>query len=178
MEKIIKFGNIEIQKQKLHQHKAPISIKNMDNNKIVVSNKVSLDKKAFKYFIGCKDGKKNRLLYILLPKMSAYRKDFDETKYMSFLIKDDELLEKYNEILEKAKNIVKKEFDSEPVYNKKYLKSKVKSYNRKINRNFHNNKIPKEGSEFTCLSVILIDFVFRTGNNYYTQRFLRILLII
>ena len=30
--------------------------------------------------------------------MSAYRKDFDETKYMSFLIKDDELLEKYNEI--------------------------------------------------------------------------------
>ena len=30
--------------------------------------------------------------------MSAYRKDFDETKYMSFLIKHDELLEKYNEI--------------------------------------------------------------------------------
>ena len=34
----------------------------------------------------------------MLPKMSAYRRDFDETKYMSFLIKDDELLEKYNEI--------------------------------------------------------------------------------
>ena len=33
--------------------------------------------------------------------MSAYRKDFDETKYISFLIKDDELLEKYNEIWEK-----------------------------------------------------------------------------
>ena len=31
-------------------------------------------------------------------KISAYRKDFDETKYMSFLIKDDELLERYNEI--------------------------------------------------------------------------------
>ena len=30
--------------------------------------------------------------------MSAYRKDFDESKYMSFLIKDDELLEKYDEI--------------------------------------------------------------------------------
>ena len=27
--------------------------------------------------------------------MSAYRKNFDETKYVSFLIKDDELLEKY-----------------------------------------------------------------------------------
>ena len=33
--------------------------------------------------------------------MTAYRTDFGETKYMSFLIKDDELLEKYNEIWEK-----------------------------------------------------------------------------
>ena len=35
--------------------------------------------------------------------MSGYRRDFDETKYMSFLIKDDELLEKYNKIM-KIKN--------------------------------------------------------------------------
>ena len=34
--------------------------------------------------------------------MSAYRKDFDETKYISFLIKYYELLEKYNEIWEKS----------------------------------------------------------------------------
>ena len=33
--------------------------------------------------------------------MSAYRRDFDETKDVSFLIKDEELLEKYNEIWEK-----------------------------------------------------------------------------
>ena len=47
--------------------------------------------------------------------MSAQRKDFDETKYISFLIKDDEFLEKYNEIWEKVS--LKKESDSEPVYN-------------------------------------------------------------
>ena len=47
--------------------------------------------------------------------MSAYRRDFDKTKYMSVLIKDDEILEKYNEIWEKVKNSIKKEFDSEPV---------------------------------------------------------------
>ena len=41
---------------------------------------------------------KLRPLCIVLPKMSSYRRDFDETKYISFLIKDDELLEKYNEI--------------------------------------------------------------------------------
>ena len=34
--------------------------------------------------------------------MSAYRRDFDGTKYMSFLMKDDELLEKYNEIWRKS----------------------------------------------------------------------------
>ena len=29
MKKALKFGNIEIQKQKFHQHKEPISIKNV-----------------------------------------------------------------------------------------------------------------------------------------------------
>ena len=105
--------------------------------------------------------------------MSAYRKDFDETNYLSFLIKDDELLsEKYNKIWEKVENITKKEFDSKPVYNEKYLKAKIKSSNGKINTNFHNNKIPKEGSQFICLSVLLIDSVLRTGKNYYPQVFL------
>ena len=54
MEKVIKFGDIQIQKQKFHQHKGPLSIKNIDSNKIVVSNNVSVSKKAFKYFIGYK----------------------------------------------------------------------------------------------------------------------------
>ena len=41
---------------------------------------------------------KNEAFCIFLPKMTAYREDFDGTKYISLLIKDDELLEKYNEI--------------------------------------------------------------------------------
>ena len=41
---------------------------------------------------------KNEAFCIFLPKMTVYRKDFDGTKYISLLIKDDELLEKYNEI--------------------------------------------------------------------------------
>ena len=111
-------------------------------------------------------------LCVFLPKMSACRKDFDDTKCMSFLSKDDELLEKYNKVWEKVKYSIKKEFDSEPVCNGKYLKAKMTSYNQKISTNFHNNKIPKEGSQFICLSVILINSVFRTGKNYYRQVFL------
>ena len=44
---------------------------------------------------------------------------------MSCLIKDDELLETFNEIWEKVCNSIKKGFDSEPVYNEKYLKTKI-----------------------------------------------------
>ena len=78
----------------------------------------------------------------------------------------DELLETYNESWEKV-NLY-----SEPVYNAKYLKTKIKSYKGKINTNFPNNKIPKEGSQCICLLVILIDSVYRTGKSYYPQKFL------
>ena len=59
----------------------------------------------------------------------------------------------------KIKSSPKKEFDSEPVYNEKYLKAKIQSYNGKISTNFYNNKIPKEDSQYICLSIILIDSV-------------------
>ena len=101
--------------------------------------------------------------------MSAYRINLDEAKYKSFLIKDNKLLEKYNEISDNISKVVKKGFDSEPVYNEKSLKAKIKSYERKVNINFHNGKMPKEGSHCVCLSVVLIESVFKTGKNYYSQ---------
>ena len=71
---IIKFGDIKIKNQKLYQHKRSTSIKNIDINKIVVSNKVSFGKKDFKFFIDYKEARKIRPLCIFLPKMNAYRK--------------------------------------------------------------------------------------------------------
>ena len=97
------------------------------------------------------------------------KNEFNETKYVPFLIKDLELLEKCNEIFKKVGNSIKKESDSEPVYNGKYLKTKIKSYQGKINTNFDNNKTPKEGSQCIFLSVTLIDSVFRTDKNFYPQ---------
>ena len=55
---------------------------------------------------------------------------------------------------------------------KNYLKAKIKSYNAKINANFHNSKVPKEDCQYICLSKSLLDCVFRTGINYYPQVFL------
>ena len=89
---------------------------------------------------------------------------------MSFLIKDRKLLEKYNKIWKKVSNIIKKYFFSKPLYNEKYLKSKVKSYNGKINTNFDNKKIPKNCSLCICLSVILIDSVYRKRKYVVKER--------
>ena len=146
-------------KKKIHQHKGPTLIKYIDINKTVVS-------KVFKYFIGFNETTMH---------ISPFRKDFDETKYLSFLIKDDELLDKYNEIWEKVKSNLTKEFESEPVYNQKHLKAKIKSYNGKngkISTNFYNNKTPKESYQCICLPVILIHSVFRTDKNCYPEVFL------
>ena len=104
----------------------------------------------------------------MLPKISEYRRDFNQTKYLSFLIKNDELLEIWN----KVSKIIIKGFDSELVYNNKYLKTKIKSYGGKVNTTFHDDKVPKERSQYICLSVILIDAVFGIGKNYYSQVFL------
>ena len=78
--------------------------------------------------------------------MSAYKTDFDEAKYMSFLIKDNDLVKTYPQIWDKVNEVITIGFDSKPVYNKKYLKTKMESYEEKVNTNFHNDKMRKRGS--------------------------------
>ena len=43
---------------------------------------------------------------------------------------------------------------------------------KQININFHSDKIPKEVSRCICLTIVLIDSVYRTGKNCYSQVFL------
>ena len=57
----------------------------------------------------------------MLPKISTHVKTFNETNNLSFFIRDNELLKKY-----------KKDLRSKPVYNQKYLKTKIKSYESKV----------------------------------------------
>ena len=85
-EKIIKFGDIEIEEYEFHQC---VSINNIHISKIAVSNQLPFGKQDFKYFIGYKDVKKVNLC-IFYPKMSIYRRDFDEIKikFMYFLKED------------------------------------------------------------------------------------------
>ena len=106
--------------------------------------------------------------------MNAYAKCFDKSnKYINLLVNDKEILKKYSDIWNKIKSLIKKEFNSEPVYNDKYIKTKIKIYNNRVYTNFQHNKIPKDNEYCACLSVILLDSIFVNSNKeYYPQIFL------
>ena len=72
----------------------------------------------------------------------------------------------------KSATLSKKNLTVNLYTNEKYLKTKIKSYNGKINTNFHNNKISNEGSQCICLSVILINSVYREDEDNCPQAFL------
>ena len=68
---------------------------------------------------------------------------------------------------------MKKCFDSEPVYNDKFIKTKVNISNNRVYVNFQYNKILKDNEYCTCLSVILLDSIFvNSDKECYSQIFL------
>ena len=87
---------------------------------------------------------------------------------MYLLIEDDDLLEKYNTIWDKVSADIKKELDSEPVYNKNYLKTKIQSHGDEV-ADFYDKKIPKLDFNHTCLTVITLDSALKKDDNYYPQ---------
>ena len=70
---------------------------------------------------------------------------------MYFVTEYDGLLEKYNTIWDKTD--IKKEFDSDPVYNKQFSRTKIKSYDNELT-DICDKEIRKVGSNNTCLAVI------------------------
>ena len=64
----------------------------------------------------------------MLPKTSAYVKSYDgQSKWISFLIENDDLLEKYNTVSDKVSTDIKKQIDSESVYNKTFFENHNKT---------------------------------------------------
>ena len=94
--------------------------------------------------------------------MNGYIKYFEKgDKNMSFPIKDEDVLYKYNDIWDKIKEKSNINFHSEPIYDKKYIKAKVREYDRVIKTNFLGNRVPKENIRYTCIACFTIDSVVR-----------------
>ena len=66
------------------------------------------------------------------------------------------------------------EFDSEPVYGDvdKYIKTKIKMYEDRVNTNFQGQKVPKENALYKSISLIMLDSVIRVNKKYYPQTLL------
>ena len=105
--------------------------------------------------------------------MSGYIKYFENGgKNMSFLIKDDEVWEKYEQIWDAIKNKLGITFHSEPICEQKYLKAKVRELVGVIKTNFLGNGVPKENMHYTCIACITIDSVMRIDKKNHPQVYL------
>ena len=87
-------------------------------------------------------------------------------KNMSFVIKDDDVLDKYNKTWDKIIEKFSIKFYSMPVYDEKYIKAKLREFNGVIKINFLGDEVPEEIEYYTCIACITIDSVMKTEKNY------------
>ena len=131
-EKTLKFGNIRVNKEEFHKSKEPINLELVNIDQTVISDRFKHSDNGFKSFIGYREGEIVKPLCIILPQMTGYIKIFENgCKSMSFIIKDDDMLDKCDKIWDKIKTDLDKNFTDE-----KYIKAKVRKFYGVIKTNF------------------------------------------
>ena len=112
----------------------------VDLSKIVVSSRWKISDTTYKYFCGYFNNDFIQPLCVILPQMSRYIKYFDDDgKNMSFVTDDKEVYEKYNEIWNVVKKLLKLKFFVNPVRDDKYIIAKLKIFKNVNITAFTNN---------------------------------------
>ena len=172
-ENTLKFDSIKVNEKEFHKSKQSVDLDLINVDQIVVSDKFRHRDDVFKYFTGYKEGEIVKLLCIMLPQMSGYIKHFENNgKNMSFMVKDDDVLDKYNELWDKIKEKLNMKFHSMPVYNETFIKAKVREFDSVIKTNFLDGKVPKENMHYKCIGCITTDSVMRMEKKNYPQDYL------
>lgn len=132
-----------------------------DTKKIIISDKCELEETNIHY-ISYKKSEFVRPLCIILPQMSRFIKFFnDSRKSILFLREDEEINKKCN----KSRKIMAITYGfrlgSQPVYGKKYIKTKLKRFYGVVSTDFLDNKITKESIHYTRIAAINIDSVIK-----------------
>ena len=158
------FNDIVVNKKDFHTSKKAIPLNLVNTKNIVVSYRVKHNDDSYKYFIGyTNDDGVIRPLCVILPQMSGYIKYFENGgKNMSFKIEEESVYLKYTEIWNKIKSVLNVKIHSKPIYDDKYIKTKVKTFNNTINTLVSEDEVPKERIHYVCISAICIDSVLRT----------------
>ena len=172
--KIIKFREKEINRKEFYSSKPAIPLDSVDLDKIVVSNKWKINDTTYKYLCGYLNNDVVQPLCVTLPQMNGYIKYSDDGgKNMSFVTDDEEVYEKYNEIWEVVRKLLKLKFTVGPVRDDKYLIAKLKIFNGTNRTTFTKNAIPIERTSYNCIPAIDIDSVLRIDNKRsYPQAYL------
>ena len=177
-EKTINIGDKKINKKDFYNNKKQFNIEDADINKILISIPETYENNMIKYIIGYNDNTISPL-QLFLPKMTGYLNNFkDGARKMSFFTSNSEFLERYNAIWENISDLVNKKFDSDPIYNNKYINTKIRSYNNDIITNFRNignknNKLPEKNKPYKCVSLISLDSIIKFNKKYYPQTLLQ-----
>ena len=141
----IKFGDKEIDKKEFYLSKQAILLDSVDLSKIVVSSKWKINDTTYKYFCGYLNNDVIQPLCVILPQMSGYIKYFDDGgKNMSFVMDNKEVYEKYKEIWNVVKRLLKLKFFVDPVRDDKYIIAKLKIFSRINRTTFTNIIVPME----------------------------------
>ena len=173
MNQSLVFNDIEVNKKGFYASKKPIPLNLVNLNNIIISKRVKNNNDTSKYFIGYNYEDKIRLLYIILSQMSGYIKYFENgSKNMSFKIENEDVYLKYNEIWNKIKSIINVKFHSQPIYDDKYIKTKVKIFNSMINTLFSRDEIPKEKIYYVCILAVCTDSILRVDKKNYPHVYL------
>ena len=160
----IKFGDKEIDKKnKLYSSKKAILLDSVDLSKIVVSSRWKLNDTTYKYFCGYLNNDVVKPLYVILPQMNGYINYFDNGgKNMSFVTDDKDVYEKYDEIWNVVKGLLKLKFAASPTRDDNYIIAKLKTFTKKNIATFNNNNIvPMEINHYICIPAIDIDSVLK-----------------
>ena len=79
---------------------------------------------------------------------------------------------KYEDICNVIKNKLNIKFHNQPIYENKYLKTKVREFDGNIKTNFLGNDLPKENMYYTCIACITVDSVIKINKKNYPQVYL------
>ena len=172
--KKIKFGDKEVNKKEFYSYKEAIPLDSVDLDKIVVSSKWKISDTTYKYLCGYLNNDIIQPLCVISRQMNGYIKYFDiGGKNMSFVTDEEKVYEKYNEIWEVIRKLLKVRFTVSPVRDDKYLVAKLKTFGKVIRTTFTNDIIPFEIHNYNCIPVIDIDSVLKIDNKRaYPQAYL------
>ena len=135
---------------------------NVDN---IVFSKLIETKPNSKYLIGYLDKVIRPLLVWWYLKVKVKDGDKDKNKLMSFCIDDEKLLEKYEAIQAKIEDLINIELNTLPVYDDRYIKTKIRTYGDKVYTNVCSLNVSEEDIECESFTVfLLILYLYMTTN--------------